>query len=337
MLHLDPVPQVWGITGNLGGGKTLSAVSLAVWGMSRGYYVVSNVTLKCDVISDELGIDAKRLYQHFSFEADDFDPFKLPCGSPRGTPGGKRVLVILDEAAEWVDQYASAQLPRIKRFKSWLRHSSKRSQDVLIIVQRLDYLQKDFRLLISKWLIVDDLRVWRVPIMKMTIPLMGGFVMQRVFDRTKKLVQGPCLVRKATYGRFYNTAECLNLDGANSCYEYVPPRVVDIAWLPFIFSWVFSLFVLQGAVYRLHSRVSRLPTAQQFIARPYQRPFDQRSYDKRKDPSGVDSARTDAPPPLAGFQPVSPERATPKSPVFRGHEVTHFYGVSRAPRATLPC
>lgn len=256
MIHLDPVPQVWGITGNLGGGKTLSAVSLAVWGMSRGYFVASNVTLNLHAISSELGFDVSRLYCHFDFsDTENFDPFSLPCGSPRGSGGGRRVLVILDEAAEWVDQYVSAQLPHIKRFKSWLRHSSKRSQDVIIIVQRLDYLQKDFRLLISKWLIVDDLRVWRVPVLKMTLPFMGGYCMQRVFDRNKKLVQGPCIVRKSFYGRFYNTAECLNSDGASIYYEYSPPRVVLIPFLRFFLLGFSVLLLLAGLVGRMSDRI----------------------------------------------------------------------------------
>lgn len=247
-LRLDPVPQVWGVTGNLGGGKTLSAVSLAAYGMARGYFVVSNVTLNLDELASEYGPHVRHLYKHFSFTASDFDPFELPAGSPRGTPGGKRVLVIMDECAEWIDQYTTVQDVRIKRFLSWLRHSSKRSQDVILIVQRLDYLNKNIRLLISKWLIVDDLRVWRVPVLKMTLPFMGGFVMQRVFDRNRKLVQGPCIVNKAAFGRFYNTAECLNEEGASHLYEYQAPRIVDLAFLPYIFLYALSIVILYACI-----------------------------------------------------------------------------------------
>lgn len=242
-LRLDPVPQVWGITGNLGGGKSLSAVCLAAVAMSRGFFVVSNITLNLDELASEFGGRVRRLYQHFSFDDEDFDPFELPVGSPRGTPGGKRVLVIMDECAEWIDQYSSTQTsPRIKRFLSWLRHSSKRSQDVILVVQRLDYLNKNIRLLVSKWLIVDDLLVWRVPVLKMRLPFMGGWCMQRVFDRNKKLVQGPCIVNKKSFGRFYRTSECLNADGASHLNEYFLPGGRD---LPFekVF-WFYSLSLL---------------------------------------------------------------------------------------------
>lgn len=257
-LYLDPVPQVWGITGNLGGGKSLSAVCLASAALARGYYIVSNITLNLDELALEYGNRVRSLYTHFSFEDDNFDPFQLPTGSPRGTPGGKRVLVIMDECAEWIDQYTNAQSPRIKRFLSWIRHSSKRSQDVVLVVQRLDYLNKNIRLLISKWLIVDDLKVWRIPVLKLRLPFMGGYCMQRVFDRNKKLVQGPCIVSKSGYGRFYRTAECLNSDGANYNTEYVvPPPTPDIPFFaPLAFLFV-SLFVLLYAVVTFQLRVDR--------------------------------------------------------------------------------
>lgn len=269
MIHLDQVPQVWGITGNLGGGKTLSAVSLAYWGMQRGYFVVSNVTLNVKNLSDYLGFDAGRLYQHFSFDEGDFDPFALPAGSPRGTKNGKRVLVIMDECAEWIDQYSSTNTnPKIKRFLSWLRHSSKRSQDVILIVQRLEYLNKNIRLLISKWLIVDDLRVWRLPVVKCTVPFMSGFCMQRVFDRNKRLVQGPLIVRKSYIGQFYNTSECLNSDGASILYEYQPPRIAEIPAVVHWAVWLLSLLCLFVASNIANQRIVRQSrAAQHFVNR----------------------------------------------------------------------
>lgn len=255
MIHLDPVPQVWGVTGNLGGGKTLSAVSLAVVAMQKGYFICSNVTLNCAAIRRDYGIPAEKLYSHFAFTGDDFDPFALPAGSPRGTPGGKRVLVIMDECAEWIDQYTSTQTsPRIKRFLSWLRHSSKRSQDVILIVQRLDYLNKNIRLLISKWLVVDDLRVWRLPVVKTTLPFMGGYVMQRVFDGRKKLLQGPHIVRKAHFGQYYNTAECLNEEGATILYEYTPPKNDDVPFLLPVVLWLVTAALLMASVVAFSER-----------------------------------------------------------------------------------
>lgn len=220
MINLERTAQVWAITGNLGGGKSLSAVAMAVSAMSKGYFVCSNITLNTDVIAASFGRAAADRYMHIDLDDPKFDPFKLPCGSPRGSGGGKRVLVIFDECAEWVDQYTNAKEPRIARLWSWLRHSSKRSQDVLLIVQRMEYLNKVLRLLIARWVIVDDMAVWRMPVVRLRIPFMSGIVMQRIFDRSGRLLYSPSYVQKSFWGRFYNTAECLNSDGATYNVEY---------------------------------------------------------------------------------------------------------------------
>ena len=165
-IPLERTAQLWGISGNLGGGKTMTAVQFAVNAIRDGYFVVSNITLNVDRMCKVFGDYCSRLYLHIDLDDPSFDPFKIPCGSPRGSGGRKRVLVILDECAEWVDQYSSAKDPRISRLWSWLRHSSKRSQDVFVVVQRPDYLNKVIRILISRWLWVYDLAVWRMPILR---------------------------------------------------------------------------------------------------------------------------------------------------------------------------
>ena len=53
MIEFENTSQVWCIVGNLGGGKTMTAVSMAYEAFRLGYYVVSNVTLNMDLISQE--------------------------------------------------------------------------------------------------------------------------------------------------------------------------------------------------------------------------------------------------------------------------------------------
>lgn len=243
-MNLERTPQIWGITGNLGGGKSLTAVYLSVNAMREGYFVCSNITLNLDSICRVYGPHLRSLYQHISLDDPDFDPYLLPCGSPRGSGGGKRVLIVLDECAEWFDQYQSGKDPRVANLMSWIRHSSKRSQDVMLIVQRMDYLQKSLRILISKWVIVDDMSFWRVPILRMRLPFMAGFVMQRHFSRDKKLLARPSFINKSVWGRFYNTAECLNVRGASTVYEYESPKYhPPFPWLLFILYFI-SLLTL---------------------------------------------------------------------------------------------
>lgn len=226
MIKLERNALVWGVVGNLGGGKTLTAVSIAVQAMNQGYFVCSNITFDVDRLSKDYGKWITKLYKKIDLDDPDFDPFALPQGDPRGSGGKRRVLIILDEVAEWFDQYSSANKdPRIKRLWSWLRHSSKRSQDVFIICQRQEYINKVVRILIARWIWVDDLAVWRCPIIKIKLPFCSGLVAQNVFDRQGNRIGAMSFIAKVVYGRYYNTAECLNKDGSGLSYIYdVPDR-----------------------------------------------------------------------------------------------------------------
>lgn len=250
MIPLEKTAQVWGICGNLGGGKTLTAVSMAYEAIRSGYFVVSNVTLNLDVLRSEIPW-CDKLYQHIIVRNDeyddqgnlvkseDFNPFTIPSGSPRGTQGGKRVLVILDECAEWFDQYSSLKSKSISRVMSWLRHSSKRSQDVVFIVQRREYLNKSFRILVSRWVSVDDLAIWRIPYLKMKLPFMGGFCMANIFDKTLSRIRPTVFISKSRFGRYYSTSECLSTFGCASVEYEVPRRDFGFPFLYFV-CWVAS-------------------------------------------------------------------------------------------------
>ena len=216
--------------------------------MLQGYMVVSNVTFDLDEIaSDYRAPWIRGLYQKISLDDPDFDPFKLPCGDPRGSGGDRRVIVILDEVAEWIDQYSSAKDPRIKRLWSWLRHSSKRSQDIVIVCQRQEYINKVVRTLIARWIWVDDLAVWRMPKLKMKLPFCSGLVMQRVYDRLGNMVGSVSWLKKSHWGRYYNTAECLNSEGAAYNYVYtVPPPKYTLSPLV-VFLYLVSVVALLRA------------------------------------------------------------------------------------------
>lgn len=246
-MYLERNALVWGVTGNLGGGKTLTAVSFAVRGLQDGYFVVSNVSLNLPLLRRDLGGWVDNMYLHVSLDDPSLDPYKWPCGDPRGSSGRRRVLVILDECAEWFDQYVNSKDIRVQRMWSWLRHSSKRSQDVFLIVQRPDYLHKVLRILVARWLVVNDLAVWRLPMIRCKLPFCGGLCVYSPFDRAGQRVGVATFIRKSRWGRYYDTAECLNADGATYNDVYVDARVVRKPLLP-LWLWLFSLFVLVASL-----------------------------------------------------------------------------------------
>lgn len=228
-MQLERTAQVWGISGNLGGGKTLSAVEIAVRSMASGYCIVTNIELDMNAVCGELGEWVRSLYRRVSLETDD--PMTWPCGDPRGSGGDRRVLVIIDEVAEWFDQY-SASSPSVRRFLSWLRHSSKRSQDVFLVVQRREYLAKSLRILVSRWVWVEDLAVFRIPKLRIKLPFMGGYIARSFFDRQGNSVQPLEFCNKRRWGRYYNTAQMLTGEGLGAVYDRPSrpvPRVRD--WL----------------------------------------------------------------------------------------------------------
>lgn len=215
-IRWEQTSQVWGICGNLGGGKTLSGVAMVADALSRGWYVCTNVHLNEDKLSAWLGYDCRKMIRYVDLEEDD--PLKWPAGSPRGSGGKKRVVVLLDEVAEWFDQYSGAS-KEVRRFLSWLRHTSKRSQDVILVVQRKEYLAKSLRILVARWVWCEDLAVWRVPVLRIRLPFCGGLVMRNVSDRLGNVLQYLDCISKREWGRYYQTAQCL-VSGAGEVEEY---------------------------------------------------------------------------------------------------------------------
>lgn len=226
-MRLESTAQIWGITGNLGGGKTLSAVEMAVRAIASDYFVVSNIDLRMDRVCSLLGERARSLYKRCDLSTDD--PDSWPWGDPRGSGGSRRVLVILDEVAEWFDQYSGTS-PQVRGFLSWLRHSSKRGQDVVLVVQRKEFLAKSLRILVARWVWVEDLAVWRMPGLRIRVPFCRGLVMRYVSDRLGNSIQPLEFASKSRWGQYYYTAQLLS--GSMRMPYEVPPRVCPPA-IPF--------------------------------------------------------------------------------------------------------
>lgn len=240
-MRLERTAQVWGISGNLGGGKTLSAVEIAVRGIADGYMVCTNIDLHMDRVCSSLNWEgASRLYRKIDLENDN--PMDWPCGDPRGSGGNRRALIIIDEVAEWFDQFSGTS-PKVRTFLSWLRHSSKRGQDVFLIVQRREYLAKSLRILIARWIWVDDLAVYRIPKLRIKVPFCAGYIVRTFWDRQGNSIQPWEFAQKSKWGRFYETAQML-AGSVGAVYD-APPRP-PVPWLRR------AVFVLAGfALWRL--------------------------------------------------------------------------------------
>lgn len=222
---------VYGIYGHLGGGKTLTAVDIALSFLRRGFPVTTNIQM--------MDLPNSHLYT-FCDDIFTVDPWSFPVGAPRGSSNPYRSCIIIDEAAEMFDQYASPSFT--KPFLSWLRHSSKRGQFVFLIVQRPEFLQKSLRLLINRWIICDDMAQFRLPVFRIKVPFMAPYVRRIVLDRYgNEISRGADYCLKSEIGKHYNTAQSIATQGRAD--GSIPDIKVDTM------SAFFSTFLLLSVVF----------------------------------------------------------------------------------------
>ena len=215
MIYLPHNPSVIGIYGLLGGGKTLSAVDVALHFINHFNLVVTNISLK--------NLSPRQLsYYRFYPDISKIDWFSLPIGSPRGTPGNKRVAVILDELPELLSQYTSGKEYWVTVFLSWLRMTSKNGQYVFVITQDPSFIMKPVRLLCAYWLKCEDMAEFRIPVLRLKIPFFRDFVSRRLYNRDGKMVNASLnYARKSVIGRYYTTSQGLSLySGSNMPNEF---------------------------------------------------------------------------------------------------------------------
>lgn len=219
MISFPSTAAVYGIFGSLGGGKTLTAVDVALYFISNFNYVVTNIQLK------NLNQRQEKYYLYLD-DISKVEWFKLPVGSLRGSGGTKRVAVILDELPELLDQYTSGKEFWVKTFLSWLRTTSKNGQFVFVITQDSSFILKSVRLLCAYWIKCEDMGEFRFPFFKFRIPFLRDFISRRVYNRDGSQVQGFRLdvARKSVIGKYYNTSQGLSLySTSNIPNEYKDP------------------------------------------------------------------------------------------------------------------
>lgn len=161
--------MIYGVTGKLGGGKSLHCVRWMLEQLRSGQPVCTNIELILDPTLRYTGLkldDFKALYYMVDFDGEQADPWTLPTGDFRGT-GDNRVLIVIDEAAEW---FSGMTRSGEKEWSSWLRQSDKRGQDVVLIVQDPSLLARSGRCLVHRWQKCTDFG-------KAKIPIWGGIAM----------------------------------------------------------------------------------------------------------------------------------------------------------------
>lgn len=233
--------NVYGIYGHLGGGKSLTAVELTLEFLKLGWVVTSNIY----VTNFQKRHNQKNYTFIQDFENTDF--WDLPTGAPRGSKDPFRSVIVIDEAAEFFDQYSSQSVSS-KRFLSWLRHSSKRGQFVFLIVQHPDFINANLRKLIHKWIICDDMEQLRLPVLKIRIPFTKNYVARRLIDKYGNLLsRGFNFAVKSEIGKYYDTAQSIAVEGRKTTYKQkITHANKNPIFLLINFLFLIYLFVIYG-------------------------------------------------------------------------------------------
>lgn len=235
--------SVYGIYGTLGGGKSLTAVDIMLGFLARGDVVYSNIRLYN--LSDRLQS------QFHYFDAEGFDYKQIPYGGLRGSKDKRRVCIVIDECAEYLDQFSSTST-YTKEFCSWLRHTSKNGQFVFLIVQSPDFLVKSVRLIVANWICCVDLAQFVLPLARIRIPFTRNLVWRRVFDRRFNLIsRGWDTIDKRFYGQFYKTSALVanSLRGNDDDDDLPPPKPTVFELYSIVFWLLLVINVLQMVFY----------------------------------------------------------------------------------------
>ena len=198
--------MVFGVAGNLGGGKSLTCVRIMLESLRRGDYVTSNIKMKDDYLQ-RWQINAS----NYTFLPDfaKVDPWTLRSGSLRGSGGKKRSLIVVDEAGEWLDSYSDARhRGQLADIASWLRQSDKLGQDVYFIVQFENLLHNRLRSIVHFWIICQDFAKWHLPgFPLLKIPILSRFCVASFYNgRSKECVKRLWTLKSPLIYGAYETA-----------------------------------------------------------------------------------------------------------------------------------
>lgn len=193
-----------GITGNMSGGKTYTAVEILLSFLAKSHIVCSNIKLNCRGVTNYL-LTPCVFWKQFVYLLENEEDFtgnyhcialhdynNYPCGSPRGSEDyeQRKVYIFLDEISSVFDSMISSADGGIQAVAAWVRHSEKRGQMIYLIMQFSSELHKRLRNHITEYLHCTNSSNILIPFTGLHLP---SFLRGKII-RTHYMADGETLV-----------------------------------------------------------------------------------------------------------------------------------------------
>jgi len=193
------------VTGKLGGGKTLTGVWLCTCALRAGRVIATNIDLHVDRIAQDFKLRPEWLQSRIHV-ADPAHLELIPHGDSRASAHQRRVVCVVDEAADW---FASDDMGgSVKAVRNWLRHTDKVGIDVYLIIQDIRLLNRAGRMLAQRNLdVVDFARIKFAVLGCNPFFWTWGFVRVTEIDMINQCSGEAFWLRKSEIGRYYDTAQ----------------------------------------------------------------------------------------------------------------------------------
>jgi hypothetical protein len=240
--------SIYVVTGKLGNGKTLLAVSRIREALKAGRRVATNLDLRLEYMLEphtgkpRLSDGVAKWYQPLSCirlpdkpTVDDLESIGKGCDSVDEKNYG---LLVLDELGSWLNARDWADKGR-QRVIDWLIHSRKKRWDVIFIVQHSNMLDKQVREALLEYLVTcKRLDKVRVPFFGRIGQLLSlgawdgrvgrlhlGVVTYAAgsLDQRNAIVIDRWLYRGNSLFQAYDTEQVFSSSYAHGPYSYLPP------------------------------------------------------------------------------------------------------------------
>lgn len=262
-----------GITGNMSGGKTYTAVEIMLQRLRSSHRIITNVKLNCQGVTSYLCVPCvywKRYYYYL--ENDDeitggFNCLPLknyndyPTGSPRGSAdyNERKVFIFYDEISSVFDSMTSSSDGGVQAVATWARHSEKRGQMIYLIMQFASELHKRLRVHITEYIHCTNSSSVLIPFIGCHLPkfLQGKIVRTHYMaDAETRAGDNSWSVLNPDVYKCYNTGQIVI---GHKTDDILPPlpklddtdlnytrflRGVFLLWLLIIISFCTSLLML---------------------------------------------------------------------------------------------